>query len=496
MGGQNGKCSQSRDSDGLFPSDMEEEETASELMQRDPCCPASKSSEEGSTWVPEVGPRPNTLSSSSHIVHDPEINLSAWTPEDSATWTGSNPAALVGRSMQANSLAHQSKGQHRAATAASPFHCPTGPARPEPWLIPSLPRGFFNFLLEEEEQEADNSANPAEKGPVTGSPRELDFGLNGWGGQTRLRPKRQRLPCFQRLCSLQSQDSEPIRAGMVGTQRAEGSQTPNLDIFFSSEVEEEGTVREPVKQHPWDPAVKFSSQGSSWETEVGPWPNPLSSLSHFFDDPEVNLSALTPEEVVSLMESNIAGSVPRSRRANWIPHQDEGQDTAATAAAPLLCPMARARPEPWLVPTLPRDFFNFLLEEEEEQGEGVGEEEEEEKEKEKEKENEKEKGDEEGSEEEEEEGSEEEEEEQEEEKEEEEEEKRNNSTNPAKKTPARASPSGRYSGCFIREHRPPHDPSPELLLLYSSGQDLEPPAPPSHSFRPPVFRACRRRLIF
>lgn len=481
MGGQNGKCSPSRDSDSLlFPSEMEEEETASELMQRDAWCPASKSSEEGPAWVPEVGPRPNKLSSSSHVVHDPEIDLSAWTPEDSATWTGSNPAGLVGRSMQASGFCHQNEGQHTAATAPSPIHCPTVPARPEPWLIPSLPRDFFNFLLEDEEEEPDNSANPAEKGPVTGRARGWDFGLNIWGGPTRLSPKRQRLPCFQRLSSLQYQASEPIRAGMVGTQKAKGPQTPNADSLFSSEVEEEGTVREPVKRPPWDPAVKVSSEGSSWETEVGPWPNPLSSLGHFINDPEVNLCAPTPEEAASRMVSNMAGSVPGSRRANRIPHQAEGRHTAATAAAPFHCPMARARPEPWLIPTLPRDFFNFLLEEEE------GEDEEEEEEEGDEEEEEEEEGEEEEEDDEEEEGDE----------EEEEEEEPNNSTNPAWMAPVRDSPSGWYSGYVILELCPPHDPSPEVLPLSYLGQDSEPPAPPAHSFRPPVFRACRRRLLF
>lgn len=181
MGGQNGKCTQSPDCDSQVPSEMNEEATAPEPMQQDPWFRARKFSEEDTTSVPQVEPWTKRLPRFSHLVHDPDLQMSDWTPEETDNWMRLNLAASVVWSMRTTRFSRRGEGQHIAglAAAAAPCHHPTGPAIPKPLVIPTLPGDFFNFLEEEEEEEAeeeeeedsDNSTNPAEKTPWRGGPQ-------------------------------------------------------------------------------------------------------------------------------------------------------------------------------------------------------------------------------------------------------------------------------------------------------------------------------------
>lgn len=85
MGHQNGNDSQTPDSDSLFPSEMNEEDTAPEPMQQDPWFRARKFSEEDTTSVTQVEPRTKKLPRSSHLVYDADVQMSDWTPKRQTT---------------------------------------------------------------------------------------------------------------------------------------------------------------------------------------------------------------------------------------------------------------------------------------------------------------------------------------------------------------------------------------------------------------------------
>jgi hypothetical protein len=85
MGDQNGNHSQTPDSDSLFPSEMNEEDTAPEPMQQDPWFRARKFSEEDTTSVTQVEPRTKKLPRSSHLVYDADVQMSDWTPKRQTT---------------------------------------------------------------------------------------------------------------------------------------------------------------------------------------------------------------------------------------------------------------------------------------------------------------------------------------------------------------------------------------------------------------------------
>ena len=100
MGHQNGTCSQTPDSDSLFPSEMNEEDTAPEPMQQDPWFRARKFSEEDTTSVTQVEPRTKKLPRSSHLVYDADVQMSDWTPEETDNCMRLTLAAAVVWSMR------------------------------------------------------------------------------------------------------------------------------------------------------------------------------------------------------------------------------------------------------------------------------------------------------------------------------------------------------------------------------------------------------------
>lgn len=234
---------------------------------------------------------------------------------------------------------------------------------------------------------------------------------------------------------------------MIGDQNGKRSQSLDSDSLFPSEMHEEDTALEPVQQDPWCRAGKFSEEGAPLEPQVDPWTNKLPRFSHLVYEPDLKLSYWTTEETGNWMRLNPAGSVAWSMETSRFSPQGEGQHAAGMAAAAFGRPLGPPNPQPLVLSNLPRDFFNFHLEEEEE--------------------------------------------------EEEDEEEQDNSASPTKKTPWIGYPRGWDPGLFNAWHGPPPDMSPELLPLSPSlTQGSEAPAQPSSSFRPPVFRACRRRLCF
>lgn len=204
MDSQKGKSSRIPIWNSPFPSLMDDEDSAPESVQPEPWCPARKFSDQGTTWVPQIGPWSNTLSSFSPLIYDPEVNLSAQTHKDMASSMGSNFPGLVLRSSQANRFYHQVDVQHTAATSAITLHCSMGPASPEPRVSPTLPGDFVSLFLEAEDQVPDNSAKPAEKASLTGSPRGWDSGFfNIWRRPPLISPEL--LP----LSPFLGRDSEP-----------------------------------------------------------------------------------------------------------------------------------------------------------------------------------------------------------------------------------------------------------------------------------------------
>lgn len=249
----------------------------------------------------------------------------------------------------------------------------------------------------------------------------------------------------------------------MGSLNGKRSLTPDSDSSWSSE-REEGTAPVLVQQDPWCPAREFPEEGTTWVPEVTVRANRLPIFSHITYGPEVKLSAPPHEEMANWMRWSLGGPEVWSRQTNSFCPQGEGQHTAATAVGPFHCSMGPARPEPRVLVSRPGDVFSFLPVEEEEEEEDEYEEEGEEEEQ---------------------------------EQEDEEEQDADNSASLAVKTPWIGYPRGLNSGFFNIWRRPPTDPSPELLPQSPFlDQYSEPPAQRPSSFRPPVFRACRRRLVF